>query len=616
MSLPININDLLHGKSVEWERLEFKQGWNPLDTLHTLCAFANDFHNLGGGYIVVGVAEQQGQPVLPPVGLNRSQLDSIQKEILNLGHSAIQPNYHPIVAPYEIEGRTVLVISAPGGQTRPYKAKLTLGKDSKEYGYFIRKGSSTVRAKGADETELLSLAATVPFDDRLNQRARVEDLSRELMCDFLKDVGSDLAAQADTLPLVELGRQMNVVGGSAEAPLPLNVGLLFFNPEPHRFFPVTQIDVVWFPDGAGGDKFTEKEFRGPLPRMLRESLDYIRRNYISETVIKHHDRAEATRVENFPYPAIEEAVVNAIYHRGYDVREPVEVRIYQDELVVLSYPGPDRSVRLAQLRAGKANPRRYRNRRIGEFLKELEFTEGRSTGIPKINRAMKENGSPPPEFEFDEDHSYFMVRLPVQPDAPQVNLSGRGHVIPPVTPHDPPQVTPQVERFLELCRRQPLSRRELQSELRLLDRRHFQETYLLPAISAGFLEMTAPDKPLSKLQKYRLTPLGLAALETNREPKKPESNSKHAQSPTQSTDPVERLLVALQEGEKSSDELRQLLRIKHRPTFRENYLHPALRELLIAYTIPDKPSSRLQKYRLTKKGRVRLAAPQKTNDTR
>ena len=94
MSLPININDLLHGKSVEWERLEFKQGWNPLDTLHTLCAFANDFHNLGGGYIIVGVAEQQGQPVLPPVGLKRNQLDAIQKEILNLGHSAIQPSYH------------------------------------------------------------------------------------------------------------------------------------------------------------------------------------------------------------------------------------------------------------------------------------------------------------------------------------------------------------------------------------------------------------------------------------------------------------------------------------------------------------------------------------------
>ena len=62
-ALPININDLLHGKSVEWERLEFKVGWNPLDIIQTICAFANDFHNLGGGYLVIGVAEQNGRPL-------------------------------------------------------------------------------------------------------------------------------------------------------------------------------------------------------------------------------------------------------------------------------------------------------------------------------------------------------------------------------------------------------------------------------------------------------------------------------------------------------------------------------------------------------------------------
>ena len=61
--------------------------------------------------------------------------------------------------------------------------------------------------------------------------------------------------------------------------------------------------------------------------------------------------------------------------------------------------------------------RRYRNRRIGELLKELSLTEGRSTGNPKILRAMAANGSPPPEFETDDEHSYFQVRLPVHPQA-------------------------------------------------------------------------------------------------------------------------------------------------------------------------------------------------------
>jgi ATP-dependent DNA helicase RecG len=48
MKLPISMAMLLHGKAVEWERLEFKAGWNPLNVLHTVCAFANDLHNLGG----------------------------------------------------------------------------------------------------------------------------------------------------------------------------------------------------------------------------------------------------------------------------------------------------------------------------------------------------------------------------------------------------------------------------------------------------------------------------------------------------------------------------------------------------------------------------------------
>ena len=515
MPLPINIQDLFRGKSVEWERLEFKSGWNPLITLHTICAFANDFHNLGGGYIIIGVEEKNGLPVLPPIGLDPGTLDAVQKEILNLGFNAIQPYYHPIVVPVEVDGRHLLVLWVLGGQTRPYKAKLSLGKESKEYGYFIRKGSSTVRARGADETELISLAATVPFDDRFNQQAKIEDLSRELMQEYLSQVGSDLLKQAPSLSLEELGRQMGVIGGPAEAPFPLNVGLMMFNPEPWRFFPVMQIDVVWFPkEGPGGNKFSEKIFKGPLPRMTRDALDYIKRNFISETVIKHHGRAESTRVENIQYDALEEAVVNAVYHRGYDVREPIEIRIEYSELFVLSYPGPDRSVRLDQLRAGHARPRRYRNRRIGEFLKELEFTEGRCTGIPKIIEAMRKNGSPPAEFEFDEDHSYFMVRLPVHLAALEVAEKSMGEearpepgvTSTPILDHVGPKLGPswdQVQLLSKVAKEQGIA--ELMVVVGRTNRTKFRDHFLNPLLDAGYLEMTIPDKPRSSRQKYRLT---------------------------------------------------------------------------------------------------------------
>jgi len=65
-------------------------------------------------------------------------------------------------------------------------------------------------------------------------------------------------------------------------------------------------------------------------------------------------------------------VVNAIYHRSYEIREPIEILISSEDLVVLSFPGPDRSIQLADLKKGKAVSRRYRNRQIGEFLKELD----------------------------------------------------------------------------------------------------------------------------------------------------------------------------------------------------------------------------------------------------
>lgn len=515
MPLPINIHDLFRGKPVEWERLEFKAGWNPLAVLHTMCAFANDFHNLGGGYIVVGVAEEKGRPRLPPVGLEPTQIDDIQKELLNLGYNAIQPYYHPIVFPVEIDGRHILVIWVLGGQTRPYKAKLSLNRDSKDYGYFIRKNSSTVRAKGADETELISLAATVPFDDRFNQQAKTADLSRDLMRDYLQQVGSDLAKHAPMLSLVELGRQMGVIGGPEEAPFPLNVGLMMFSPEPWRFFPAMQIDVVWFPkEGAGGNKFSEKIFKGPIPRMTSDALDYIKRSFITETVIKHHGRAEATRVENFPYDAIEETVVNAVYHRGYDTREPIEVRIEHDAMFIISYPGPDRSVRLEQLRAGRARPRRYRNRRIGEFLKELEFTEGRSTGIPKIIEAMEKNGSPPAEFEFDEDHTYFMVRLPIHPAALEVAESaiGDGNKIANAQLGTKSALSRHQVEILRKCEQETVIA-DLMDIAGRTDRTKFRHQVLKPLLTDGLLEMTIPDKPTSSKQKYRLSAKGKSVLD-------------------------------------------------------------------------------------------------------
>ena len=111
------------------------------------------------------------------------------------------------------------------------------------------------------------------------------------------------------------------------------------------------------------------------------------------------------------FQAIEETLVNAFYHRDYQQREPIEIRIYPNSIVFINHGGPDRSIRLESFNAGQVRNRRYRNRRLGGFLKELELTEGRATGIPTILKSLEDNGSPFPKFNTDEDRSFFEVEL-------------------------------------------------------------------------------------------------------------------------------------------------------------------------------------------------------------
>ena len=55
--IPLKIETLLEGRVVEHDRVEYKTGWNPNDIIHSICAFANDYDNTNGGYIVIGVEE-------------------------------------------------------------------------------------------------------------------------------------------------------------------------------------------------------------------------------------------------------------------------------------------------------------------------------------------------------------------------------------------------------------------------------------------------------------------------------------------------------------------------------------------------------------------------------
>jgi ATP-dependent DNA helicase RecG len=257
---------------------------------------------------------------------------------------------------------------------------------------------------------LFALSEIIPYDDRINPKAKIEDLQPALITNFLYEVKSGLYEASKIVPLRSLALDMKIAEGPAEYLKPLNVGLLFFNDRPDNFFRYARIEVVDKPDEAGIG-MTEKTFTGPLDRQLRDALAYIRNYTLKERIVKHADAAEAERISNFPYAAVEEALSNAIHHKDYQIPEPITVTVSPDKLEILSFPGPVRSITDESIKALRMIATRYRNRRIGEFLKELHLVEGRNTGIPSMLRALEENGSETPLFETDAERSFFRVSI-------------------------------------------------------------------------------------------------------------------------------------------------------------------------------------------------------------
>ena len=147
MALPINIEDLLKKRRVEDNRIEFKRGWNPDDIYHSISAFANDIDNLGGGYILVGVdQDDNGLAKRPVMGVPIEKHDKIQKEMVAY-NNMISPYYMPRTSFEQVDGVDVFVIWVPAGLNRPYAVPANVTSKTKKMTYYVRSGSSSVVAK-------------------------------------------------------------------------------------------------------------------------------------------------------------------------------------------------------------------------------------------------------------------------------------------------------------------------------------------------------------------------------------------------------------------------------------------------------------------------------------
>lgn len=409
--LPINVKSLIDDALIENNRIEFKKDWNPEKILHTICAFANDMDNIGGGYIVVGVEEIDGRPS-GRIGIDANRIPAMERELFKLCN-LISPRYVPIFSHEKYNDSDIVVIWASTGESRPYKCPVTISDRKNERGdhaYYIRRMSNTVCANREEEMTLMMRSRHLTFDNMVNESASTADIMRGLVNDYLSRVKSNL--RTANMSDIDLYRDMRIIRGPPESIKPVNVGLMLFNDRPERFFENMHIEVVEIMDPTG-EGIVENVFDGPLDDQLRKVLSYVRSMYIREMTIKIPTQAESIRVSSYPYEAVEEVIVNAVYHRDYRIPEPVKVTVYKDRMEIYNRPGPDRSISDQDIKDLNMRCESYRNSRLGDYLKELRLTEGRNTGIPRILRSLEENGSGRPIYETDEERRFTRVTIPI-----------------------------------------------------------------------------------------------------------------------------------------------------------------------------------------------------------
>ncbi len=213
---------------------------------------------------------------------------------------------------------------------------------------------------------------------------------------------------------------MQLLVGPPEQQYLTNAALMMFCDHPDRFFPYTQVEITKFPEGSirNPNNFIEVPvIKGSVPEMINRTMQKLQDMVILEKVTKVNYQMEAIRRFSYPYQALEEAVVNAFYHRDYMSYQSIIIEIEPELIRIISYPGIDRSISQRDIERGERfSTRYYRNKRLGEFLKELDLSEGKCTGIPTIQEELRNNGSPKAQFYTDEDRRAVRVEIPIHPD--------------------------------------------------------------------------------------------------------------------------------------------------------------------------------------------------------
>lgn len=468
----------------EDSRQQFKRDVTNADGLAAeLVAFANS----GGGRLCIGVHDNG-----TIAGLDAVDVQRINQLLGNASSRHVRPAVHPTTQNVATNRGLVIVVTVPDGHAKPYQDNS--GR------FWVKQGADKRQVTAREELQRLFQRAGLLFADVVpvagSSAANID--SKAFSAYFERRYGRRPDADGQSLDQV---LQNIGLGDGAELNL---AGVMLFAERPQRFRPAFMIKAVAFPGVLLHDTryLDSEDIDGTLPEQFTRAFAFIKRNLRH---LQGDQGFNSLGQLEIPEAALEELLVNALIHRDYFTSASIRVLVFADRVEIIS-PGhlPD-SLNIEAIRRGVTN---RRNPTLTDHAVQLLPYRGLGSGIRRALGAWA-------EVDFDDDVGGNQFRAVVKrPGTPQVTPQVTGQVAPPVAPPVIPPVAPPVAALIRVLGVVgELGNAEIRARLQIKDRADLRDRFVRPSIAGGWVEMTIPDKPSSRMQKYRLTAAGRVLLE-------------------------------------------------------------------------------------------------------
>ncbi len=401
----------LDNRSLESDCLDYKKSNLRKDAiLKSLCAFANNLMNRRVCMLLLGVEEEKspqrkGTPKRPIAGFPESSLETIENEMQSLV-SYIKPKIDLDITHEEADSRYFVILALSGNEKGPYEVTQKAWDDPEIHlkpGRYVRSERESRLATLREEFELLKRFAGYHFSSTVSKNATIDDLDGDIMNEYVRLssskgnlIGQDKSTIAERLGLLD---------PSDPTKKAIKVfAVLMFCPAPERFVPCSYVELIR-ETPLGLSSMESKEFKGPIWKILQSVMSYFDNEILRSYTIRRDDKTEHEVIWNYPRPAVEELLTNAIVHKNYETPRSIQIFIYYGRIVITNYNRPIPPITYRLLNVAESFPNRpYENEEIRALFRAAGLMESWGTGVWKAKQSLRENGSPTLHFEeFDEN---------------------------------------------------------------------------------------------------------------------------------------------------------------------------------------------------------------------